>query len=282
MRKNIKNTISGKTGIIAHIGYPTTTFTAPMILNPCFETLKAQLVVIPMACKAEDLSRLMNGLLRLENFVGALITMPHKQKILQYLKFKSHLVDLSSSCNILKLNKSREVVGEMYDSKGLLNVMYERGVNLQGASILLIGAGGVGSAIAFSLGRTGVNKLTIKDLDYLKSAQLCKKIKKFFPKILVNIWDGKETDLDIIINASPAGMKAAKELPIAINQIKSAEVVADFVLTSSESSLINIARKNGSKVISGNDILMAQIPEILNFFGLKKISIKTIKTISNF
>ena len=49
--------ISGKTKFIAHIGFPTDTFTAPKILNPCFKLLNEDLIVIPMACKKENLKQ---------------------------------------------------------------------------------------------------------------------------------------------------------------------------------------------------------------------------------
>ena len=83
--------ITGKTKFIAHIGFPTKSFTAPKILNPYFNSINKDLVVIPMACKKQDLKPLINGLTNLENFCGALITMPHKEEIVSLLKKKKKI-----------------------------------------------------------------------------------------------------------------------------------------------------------------------------------------------
>ena len=80
--------ISGKTKFIAHIGFPTHSFTAPKILNPCFKLLNKDLIVVPMGCKKKDLKYLIKGLKKLDNFFGALITMPHKEEIVSYLQKK--------------------------------------------------------------------------------------------------------------------------------------------------------------------------------------------------
>ena len=85
---NSNHVITGKTKFIAHIGFPTKSFTAPKILNPYFNTINEDLIVIPMACKQQDLKSLMTSLINLENFFGALITMPHKEEIVSILTKK--------------------------------------------------------------------------------------------------------------------------------------------------------------------------------------------------
>ena len=80
--------ISGKTRFIAHIGFPTHSFMAPKILNPCFKLLNKDLIVVPMACRENNLNNLINGLKKLDNFFGALITMPHKEEIVSILQKK--------------------------------------------------------------------------------------------------------------------------------------------------------------------------------------------------
>ena len=274
--------ISGKTKFIAHIGFPTDSFTAPKILNPCFKLLNTDLIVIPMACKKGNLNNLIMGLTNLENFFGALITMPHKQAILSHLNYKSPLVEQSESCNIVKLNKSRETIGEIFDGIGVFKAICQKNVFPRNKSILLIGAGGVGFAIAFYLGAKGISKLAIFDLNRSKSSKLCAKIRKTFPNLEVDVWNSQEAGWDIVINATPLGMNRADNLPVATRFLNSVEIVIDLVLSTTDTYLVKIAKKNRSKVVSGNDILIAQIPEMLDFFGLEKMSIKEIKAICNY
>lgn len=70
--------ISGKTTLIAHIGYPTETFKSPMIYNPWFEQKGIDAVVVPMGVKAEDYAQSLAAITRFTNLRGALVTMPHK------------------------------------------------------------------------------------------------------------------------------------------------------------------------------------------------------------
>src|SRR6185312_5684850 len=70
--------ISGKTTLIAHLGYPTEAFKAPMIYNPYFEQAGIDAVVMPMGVRADDYAALLRPLFRLTNIRGALVTMPHK------------------------------------------------------------------------------------------------------------------------------------------------------------------------------------------------------------
>ncbi|MGE5090357.1 MAG: shikimate dehydrogenase, partial [Candidatus Levyibacteriota bacterium] len=70
--------ITGKTTLIAHIGYPTEAFKAPMIYNPWFERAGIDAVVMPMGVKGDDYPVFLRSLFRMTNIRGALITMPHK------------------------------------------------------------------------------------------------------------------------------------------------------------------------------------------------------------
>ena len=70
--------ISGKTTLIAHIGYPTETFKAPLIYNPWFDAHGIDAIVVPMGVKAEDYPSTLRAVFKMTNIGGALITMPHK------------------------------------------------------------------------------------------------------------------------------------------------------------------------------------------------------------
>jgi len=70
--------ISGTTILIAHLGFPTASFKAPMIYNPYFEQAGIDAVLVPMGVRAEDFARFLPQLFKLTNIRGSLITMPHK------------------------------------------------------------------------------------------------------------------------------------------------------------------------------------------------------------
>ncbi len=70
--------INGNTEIIAHIGFPTHAFKAPMIYNPWFQKAGVNAIVVPMGCRAEHYPDLLRAVFKLANIRGALVTMPHK------------------------------------------------------------------------------------------------------------------------------------------------------------------------------------------------------------
>jgi shikimate dehydrogenase len=99
--------ISGRTTLIAHIGYPTETFKAPLIYNPYFEKVGIDAVVVPMGVKAEDYRDFLRSIFRLTNIRGALVTMPHKVTTVGLLDECSTAVKVAGSCNaILRLKEA--------------------------------------------------------------------------------------------------------------------------------------------------------------------------------
>ena len=91
--------ISGRTTLIAHLGYPTETFKAPMIYNPYFERAGIDAVVVPMGVRAEDYERFFRPLFRLANLRGALVTMPHKVSTVALLDEVTTTVKIAGACN---------------------------------------------------------------------------------------------------------------------------------------------------------------------------------------
>jgi len=94
--------INGNTELIAHIGFPTHAFKAPMIYNPWFEKCKVNAVVVPMGCKPEDFQAFLPQLFRLSNIRGALITMPHKVTTVSLLDDVLPTAVIAGACNAVK------------------------------------------------------------------------------------------------------------------------------------------------------------------------------------
>src|SRR5215212_4868787 len=91
--------ISGKTLLIAHVGYPTESFKAPLIYNPWFDKQGIDAVVVPMGVKIDDYVAFFDKLMKLTNIRGALVTMPHKVTTVDLLDEASTAVKVAGSCN---------------------------------------------------------------------------------------------------------------------------------------------------------------------------------------
>ena len=133
--------------MIAHLGYPTEAFTAPMIYNPYFEKHGIDAVVMPMGVTAENYA----AVFRLTNIRGALITMPHKISTITLLDEVSTTVKIAGSCNAVLRRPDGTLLGDMFDGAGFVRGVQRKGLRLDGARALVVGSGGVGSAISASL-----------------------------------------------------------------------------------------------------------------------------------
>src|SRR6266480_4324520 len=155
--------ISGKTILIAHIGYPTETLKAPLIYNPWFDRAGIHAVVVPMGVKADDYPQVLKALFRLTNIRGALITMPHKVTTVGLLDEVSTTVKVAGSCNAILRRADGTLLGDMFDGAGFTRGLKRKGFEFGGAACLVVGAGGVGSAIAASIAAEGPGSIALFD-----------------------------------------------------------------------------------------------------------------------
>ena len=145
--------IRGSTRLIAHIGVPTHGFRSPMIYNPYFEQAGIDAIVVPMGCEAAHYPALLRSLFKLTNICGALVTMPHKVTTVALLDEASPAVQIAGACNAVRRTDHGRLAGDMFDGEGFVRGMRRKGCDPAGKRALIVGSGGVGSAIAAAYGR---------------------------------------------------------------------------------------------------------------------------------
>ena len=136
--------LNGDTKIIAHIGYPTTTFKSSMIYNPWFEKHGVNAAVVPLGVRAENFGTAFPEIHRFTNFHGALITMPHKVSVIAFLDEVSTAVKVAGSCNAVRRTGDGRLFGDMFDGEGFVRGVARHGRSLAGKKVLVVGAGEVG------------------------------------------------------------------------------------------------------------------------------------------
>ena len=151
--------ITGETKLIAHVGYPTTTFKSPMIYNPWFERRGVNAVVMPLGVRSQDFAAAFPQICRFTNFHGALITMPHKVAVMSMLDEVSKAVMVAGSCNAVRRGEDGRLIGDMFDGEGFVRGVARNGGSIAGKRALIVGTGGVGSAIAASCAAAGAEEI---------------------------------------------------------------------------------------------------------------------------
>lgn len=261
--------IRGTTKLIAHIGFPTESFKAPMIYNPYFEKHGIDAVVVPMGCKPEDYASFLKLVFRLSNIHGALITMPHKVTTVELLDEVSTTAAVAGSCNAVRLGSNGRLVGDMFDGEGFVRGVQRKGRMLAGARALLAGSGGVGSAIAASLAKAGVAELALFDAHPPMMHGLADRLRAHYPKLQVGVGSNDPAGFDIIVNATPLGMKDGDPLPVDVDRIAPSSFVGEVVMKQEITPFLAAARARGCAFQIGSDMLFEQIPAYLEFFGFR-------------
>lgn len=260
--------VTGRTRIIAHLGVPTGIFRAPMIYNPYFEDRGIDAVVVPMGCGAGDFPAFLPMLSRLTNFAGAIITMPHKVTVVELLDEASEAVRICGACNAVRTGGDGRLVGDMFDGEGFVRGVLRQGRTVRGASALVVGAGGVGSAISAALARAGLARLGLHDIDAVRADALAARLIRHYPDLAVTTGSNDPEGYGIVVNATPLGMTPGDPPPLDTGRISSDSFVGEVVMREGETALLAAARARGCATQVGTDMLFEQIPAYLEFFGL--------------
>ncbi len=259
--------ISGKTTLIAHLGYPTESFKAPMIYNPWFEKNEIDAVVVPMGVKPDDYASFLPSLFRLSNIRGALVTMPHKVTTTALVDEMTRTAQIAGACNAILRRPDGSLLGDQFDGAGFVRGVQRKGCRLEGAKVLMSGSGGVGSAIAASLAEAGVGTLALFDLDSASVHALADRLHEHYPKLVIVTGSNDPAGFDVVVNATPLGMRENDPLPFDVSRIASSAFVGEVVMKSEYTPLLRAAMEKGCTVQVGTDMLFEMIPAYLEFFG---------------
>jgi shikimate dehydrogenase len=259
--------ISGKTTLIAHLGYPTESFKAPLIYNPWFESKGIDAVVVPMGVKAEDYAAFLRPLFRLTNIRGALVTMPHKVTTAGLADEVTPTVEITGSSNALLLRPDGTLLADMFDGTGFVRGIARKGFEVRGARCLVVGTGGVGSAIAASLAAAGVGAIALFDTDRCAAEALAGRLAKHYPALDVHLAASDPAGYELVVNGTPLGMKPGDPLPFDVSRLEPRTFVGEVVMKQEITPLLAAARARGCRFQVGTDMLFEMIPAYLEFFG---------------
>lgn len=274
--------ITGRTRLIAHIGYPTEGFKAPMIYNPWFATKRIDAVVVPMGVQAGDYPALLRALFRITNMHGALVTMPHKVTTSALVDELSVTARIAGACNAVLRRPDGSLLGDMFDGAGFVRGLQRKGCSIAGRQALVVGSGGVGSAIAASLAAAGIGRLDLTDLRPAAATALAGRLRAAYPALTVTVGAGDPAGCDIVVNATPMGMQAGDPLPIDPDRIAPGSFVGEVVMREEFTPLLRAALAKGCRVQPGADMLYEMIPAYLEFFGFGSSTPEELQSVSAF
>jgi shikimate dehydrogenase len=261
--------VKGSTKLYIIVGHPISQVKSPEIFNEWFAKKGIDAVMIPLDIAADGLASFVKLFRESENIHGVIVTIPYKASITTYIDRPSPQVSALGVANVLRRKKEREIEGDMVDGKGFLRALREKKVSIKTKHIFIIGCGGAGSAVAWDALEAGAAKVSLLDEDPEKAQDLLGRLVPYYPGKDIEVVSVPPTRFDIVLNATPLGMRATDPLPMPIQQIPAGAIVTDAVTAPPVTPFLQGARKHGHRIQSGREMVTGQVPLIAEYFGIK-------------
>ena len=229
--------------------------------NASFAEDELDFVYVCLDVDPEDLPVAVRGLKALK-FLGFNVTMPHKRAMVGLVDGLDDGARVSGAVNTVVIEASG-MRGYNTDGGGMVMACEEAGIELPGKSVLLLGSGGTAAAIAVAFGEVGVGHLHIASRDVEHAARLRDKLRRTgVERLSVGSLAALEQDApeaDVILNATPLGMKEGDPLPLPPEYVQKGRAICDVVYRpGKETPLVRLAQERGARVVAGGRMLLYQ------------------------
>lgn len=270
-----RSIVTGQTVVIPLIGHPVAQVKSPGPMNRWFFENDIDAVVVPLDIRPERVESFFDVLRAMENSAGCSITMPHKQAAFLASDEVTDRARRAKAVNTIRRLPSGRLIGDMTDGMALIAALGENDVTVMGCNVLLIGAGGAGTAIAFELAEEGARSVILIEPDQMRKRALISALSEFRPgfKVFDRVPAGLK--IDIAINASPMGMSAHDPLPYPIERLADALILADAVTKPVITPWLIEAEKLGIKTQNGEQMAVAQLPIQLGYLRFMPMAVKS-------
>ena len=209
--------------------------------------------------------------LKTAGFAGANITYPFKQEIMPLLDAIDPEAAAVGAINTVAIAPDGRTTGYNFDRSGWRSNFEESlgRSSAEGATVVLIGAGGAGHAVAHALMDLGVAQLVIHDLDGSRAAALCSNLAKHHGAARCRLARDLECAIavaDGVVNATQAGMRGFPGNPVPVAALKASHWCADVIYTPIETEFLKAAAAKGARTLSGGGMSVHQAVEVFRLF----------------
>ena len=243
------------------VGYPVKHSLSPLMHNAAFQALKINAKYLLFEKRPQDLEDFLHSLAK-ENIYGLNITIPYKEKILDFVSLdkESFYLRQIKAVNTIVLENgiwkgfNTDIPGFSKDLKENIDPTNKR--------VAILGAGGGARAVAYVLANAGAREISIYDIDKKKSKEVANMIKSLFMNFRISsVDDIGQLDInqkDLLINATPIGLKDTDPCLIKEEMLHKDLFVYDLIYNPGETKLLLLAKKRGVRTSNGLKMLLYQ------------------------
>ena len=256
--------VDGATRLLGIVGHPIAQVRSPEVWNGVLQFHGLNTVCLPFDVLPENLAAFLAGMRGVHNLIGMIVTIPHKPACAGLVDALTPRAAMVRSVNFIAIGADGRWTGDIVDGLGFVANLKAHGADPQGRRALLVGTGGVGTAIAFALMEAGVAELVVYDTDTARSKALAARLAAAGRPVRAGIPD--PAGFDLVVNASPMGMRDDDPLPLDAARIAPGSIVADVVVR--ETELLRRAAARGCRTIDGTGMMEQQVAMMAGQLGL--------------
>ncbi len=259
--------ISGKTRLFGIVGHPITQVRSPEMFTASFKERGADAILVPFHVQPADFDQVVPALMRMPNLDGLIFTIPYKQHAMALADEIGPQAQAVGAINALARKTATSWKAEIFDGLGCVEAFRRRGLSIKDKRLMLMGAGGAGSAIAIAMAHQSPRVIRVYDPDPARATQLVSKILSVNPTLHAEAASPTSDGMDILLNASPVGMLDDARLPLAVTRFHADLIVFDAIVKPEMTPLLLTAQQSGCQIVQGREMMRGQIAKMTDYFG---------------
>ena len=265
-REKSSPSVDGATKLIGIVGDPIAQVRSPAVWNALFRLNKVNAICVPMHVSPDALAPLLSGLRAVHNLIGMVVTIPHKAAAAKHAHLLTERAQKVGTANILRPMPDGRWEGDILDGLGFVRALAADGQSVEGRRALVVGAGGVGSAIAFALAEAGAAAVDVSDIDAARATALAQRI-SLLAGVRGDVVPATAAGYDLVVNGSPLGMKDGDPMPVDLTGLAASAIVGDVVIKAALTPVLAAAKALGCHVQAGAAMTDHQLAAMAAFLG---------------
>lgn len=262
-------TLTGKSRLLGIMGWPVAHSRSPQMQNAAIRAAGLDAVYVPLPVHPDNLGHVVRTLPML-GFVGVNVTIPHKQRVIEFLDKLTPEAETIGAVNTIRVEKDGKLTGHNSDCLGAVGAMENDGTTVKGKTAVIIGAGGAGRGVAAGCAMAGARRIIILNRNRLKSWDLVDELKSKIRPAEGIEW--QEFDLkagfdpaaldwhsvDAVYQMTSLGMEGDETLPMDVGLLRPDCHVLEAVYAPLETPFLKAARARGLRTSDGLAMLLEQ------------------------